>query len=74
MDDHMEEILVQMESVLNIANIGQYLPESLRAHVGNLSGENHPILQAPIEIPNLTAEQCNEATVVVLEEIWNHAC
>lgn len=45
---YMEENLVQMENVLNITNTCQALSESLRTHVGSITGENRPIFQAPI--------------------------
>lgn len=53
-DDHMIQILVQMDNVLNILDTNQALSESLYTHVGALFDKNRPILQPSIEVPNLT--------------------
>lgn len=55
-DDRMAEILVQMESVLNIVNNVQELSESLRTHVRNISWSNLPVLKVPIKVPQLTID------------------
>lgn len=73
-DDRMAEILLQMENVLNISNTSQALSESLRIHVNGVAGENRPILQPQIEVPEFTKQQCNEATAVITEDIRNLAC
>lgn len=73
-DDRMAEMLVQIENILNICNTGQSLLEKIRNHVRNLARENYPILQAPIDVPNVTISLCDEAMDVVTEDIWNHAC
>lgn len=67
----MGDILVQMECVLNIINTGKALLEAFRTYFGKLAGENDPILQKAIEVPNLIAEQCKEAMAGFLEDIWN---
>lgn len=38
-DDHMEEILLNMENVLNMSNKNQAFSKSLCTHVSGLSGE-----------------------------------
>lgn len=74
-DDRMVEILLRMENVLNISNLGQALSESLRTdNVNRLAGESRPILQPQFKVPYLTKQQCDQAMVVVLEDIWNLAC
>lgn len=70
----MAEILEQMENFLNITSINKALHQSLHTHVGNIAGENRPILQAPIKVPNLTSAQYDEVMAVVPEDIWNLAC
>lgn len=67
----MAEILVQMDNVLNSSNTDQALLESIHTHVSGISGENRPILQPEIEVPDLTKHQCDEAVAVVPEDIWN---
>lgn len=53
----MVELLVQMESVLNIDNTGKALQEFRGAHVASHIGDNRPILQAQIDVTYLTTEQ-----------------
>lgn len=67
----MEKILVQMGNVPNMTNAAQALLESLSNHVYNIAEENMPIVQAPIEPPNLTTVQYDESMAVVPEEICN---
>lgn len=70
----MAEILLHVEKVLNISNNIQVLSESLRTQLNGLTSENRPILQPPIEVADLTKQQCAEAMAVVLEGIWNLSC
>lgn len=67
-DDPMAEILVQMENVLKITIICQLLTEFLCTCVGNIAVENRPTMPAPIAVPNLTIEQCDEPMASVLDD------
>lgn len=49
-DHRMVGMLFQMGNLLNITNTCQDLFEKRHTNVGNITGENHPIFQAPIDI------------------------
>lgn len=68
MDDRMLNILVQMKNLLKFTNTRRALSQSLRPHVGNVAGGNHPMLQTQIDVPNLTTKKCNEAMDAVAED------
>lgn len=73
-EDRIVESLVHVENVLNISNAWQSMSLTFRTHFSFLAGENHPILQLPIEGPDLTAQQCEEFMAVVSKDIWNLVC
>lgn len=65
--DRMADILLKMENVLSISNKGRALSKSLHSHVNGLAGENRPILQPKIEVPNWKKQKFNEATEIAPE-------
>lgn len=48
-----------------VSDTEQVLLEKIRNHVGSLAGDNHPIIQVRINVPNLTTQQSDEALAVV---------
>lgn len=63
-----------MDNVLNTSKTNQALLESLLTHLSVRYGDNRPILQPAIEVPDLSKKHCVEAIDAVTEEIWKLLC
>lgn len=70
----LADVVMDLESVLNIAESRSSLPVAMRAQIQGLAGEDRNVLHAPMEIPTLTQEQIVEAMALIPNDLWNFAC